>query len=132
MRLLAVRRSSTVVGVARKDDLGRRGEECAAVYLTDAGYRLLERNWRCQQGEIDLIAEHDGLIVFVEVKSRSSVAFGHPFEAITIEKVARLRRLAATWCDESQTSPRRIRIDAIAVIAPFAPVPEIEHLTGIF
>ena len=124
--------SSTLVDVARKDDLGRRGEECAALFLKKAGYRLIERNWRCPQGEIDLIVEHEGQIVFVEVKSRSSVAFGHPFEAITIDKLARLRRLAAAWCDQSATSPRRIRIDAISVIAPFASSPTIEHLTGIF
>lgn len=118
--------------VARKDELGKRGEECAAAFLADAGYRVLARNWRCAQGEIDLVAERDGEVVFVEVKTRSSTSFGHPFEAITVAKLARLRRLAAAWCDQTDARPGRIRIDAIAVIAGSGAEPVIEHLEGVF
>lgn len=118
--------------MARKDDLGRRGEDCAAAFLTDAGYRLVERNWRCPQGEIDIIAERSGEVVFVEVKTRSSLAFGHPFEAITAAKLARLRRLAAAWCEQAAVRPARIRIDAIAVTAAPGAQPVIEHRTGVF
>ena len=118
--------------MARKDELGRRGEDLAARYLEDAGYRLLERNWRCRQGEIDIIARTADTLVFVEVKTRSSLAFGHPFEAITATKLARLRGLAGAWCAERSPSAARIRLDAIAVIAPRGRRPEIEHLRGVF
>ena len=118
--------------MARKDNLGRRGEDYAAAFLTDAGYRLVERNWRCPQGEIDIVAERAGEVVFVEVKTRSSLAFGHPFEAITAAKLARLRRLAAAWCEQSPVRPQRIRIDAIAVTAPPGVPPVIEHRRGVF
>ena len=118
--------------MARKDDLGRRGEDYAAAFLTDAGYRLVERNWRCPQGEIDIIAERAGEVVFVEVKTRSSLAFGHPFEAITAAKLARLRRLAAAWCGQATMRPTRIRIDAIAVTAAPGLPPVIEHRPGVF
>lgn len=117
--------------MAAKDVLGRRGEDLAADYLTRHGYRLLERNWRCKQGEIDVIAVHRGETVFVEVKTRTSTAYGHPFEAITARKLARLRRLAAAWCAESDAAVGRIRIDAIAVLAPQGGVPSIEHLEGV-
>jgi putative endonuclease len=118
--------------MARKDDLGRLGEDCAAAFLTDAGYRLLERNWRCPQGEIDLVAERSGEVAFVEVKTRSGVGFGHPFEAITVAKLARLRRLAAAWCQQAPVHPVRIRIDAISVLVREGSLPVIEHLKGVF
>ncbi len=118
--------------MARKDDLGRQGEECAAVYLAARGYTLIERNWRCSQGEIDLIVEHCGEVVFVEVKTRSGTRFGHPFEAVTVAKLARLRRLAGTWCGQAAVWPRRIRIDVIGVIASPGGTPVIEHLEGVF
>jgi putative endonuclease len=118
--------------VALKDDVGRRGEDCAAEYLLQAGYTLVERNWRCDQGEIDLIAERAGDIVFVEVKTRSGVGYGHPFEAITVRKLARLRRLAAVWCRQSGRRARHIRIDAIAVINRPGREPLVEHLEGVY
>jgi putative endonuclease len=125
------------VPVARKDELGRQGEEYAAQYLTDAGYRIVARNWRCPQGEIDLVASHGDEIVFVEVKTRSSLRFGHPFEAITVAKLARLRRLAAAWCEAASESPgrprvSRIRIDVVGVIAAPRQEPIVEHLQGVF
>jgi putative endonuclease len=120
------------VAVAAKDVLGKRGEELACAFLVAAGYLVLDRNWRCAQGEIDVVA-FDGVdTVFVEVKARSSVAFGHPLEAITVQKLARLRRLAAAWCEAHPGSHDRIRIDAIAVIAPVGAPAEIEHLRRVF
>ncbi|TFD74384.1 YraN family protein [Cryobacterium fucosi] len=118
--------------MADKDDLGRRGEDCAAGFLVAAGYRVIARNWRCDRGEIDLIVEQGGEVAFVEVKTRSGTGFGHPFEAITVQKLARLRRLAAAWCDQSETRPARIRIDAVAVILRPGDDPVIEHLVGVF
>lgn len=118
--------------VARKDELGKRGEEWAADYLIRDGYAVIERNWRCREGEVDLIVGRGDEVVFVEVKTRSGLSFGHPFEAITVAKLARLRRLAAAWCEQSELHPGRIRIDVIGVVAPGGVDPVIEHLTGVF
>jgi putative endonuclease len=118
--------------MAAKDVLGRRGEQLAADYLLGAGYAILERNWRCRAGEIDLVAQDGAETVFVEVKTRSSVAFGHPLEAITAQKLARLRRLAAAWCEEHPGRRRGIRIDAIAVLAPLNGEVQLEHLRRVF
>ncbi len=118
--------------MAAKDALGRRGEAIAARHLADSGLVILERNWRCPQGEIDLVARDGGELVFVEVKTRSSIAFGHPLEAITAAKLARLRRLAAAWCEAHPGRHDRIRIDAIAVIAPTVGPVQVEHLERVF
>ncbi|CAN5298275.1 YraN family protein [soil metagenome] len=118
--------------MAAKDALGRRGEAIAARHLVGAGLSIIERNWRCLQGEIDLVARDGDELVFVEVKTRSTVAFGHPLEAITATKLARLRRLAAAWCDAHPGDHDRIRIDAVAVIAPSVGQPVVEHLTRVF
>ena len=118
--------------MAAKDELGRRGEKLAADHLVASGFEIVERNWRCDQGEIDLIATDGAELVFVEVKTRSSVAFGHPLEAITTAKLARLRRLAAAWCDAHPGTHHRIRIDVVAIIAPTNGLVEIEHLRRVF
>lgn len=118
--------------MAAKDALGRRGEDIAAAFLVDAGYTILDRNWRCNQGEIDVVAFDGSETAFVEVKTRTSVAFGHPLEAITTLKLARLRRLAAAWCAAHPGDHGRIRIDAIAVIAPRLGAAQIEHLKRVF
>jgi putative endonuclease len=118
--------------MASRIELGRRGEAIAADYLTSLGYRVIDRNWRCRDGEIDVIVEGGGQTVFVEVKTRTSTAYGHPFEAITFGKMRRMRRLAAAWCEAQGGHGRRaIRIDAIAVIAPRNGRPTIEHLCGL-
>jgi putative endonuclease len=118
--------------MAAKDELGRRGEAIAARYLVDAGMRVVERNWRCPQGEIDIIARDADELVFVEVKTRSSTAFGHPLEAITSRKLARLRRLATAWCAEHPGPHDRVRIDAVAVVAPAFGAVLVEHLKRVF
>lgn len=117
--------------MAAKDDLGKHGEELAAQFLAEAGYTIIDRNWRCARGEIDLVARDGDDTVFVEVKTRSSTAFGHPFEAITVRKVSRLQRLAAAWCEAHPYRRGSIRIDAISVIACANQTPVIEHLRRI-
>ncbi len=118
--------------MAAKDELGKRGEALAADHLTANGLEIVDRNWRCGQGEIDLVARDGDELVFVEVKTRSSVAFGHPLEAITVHKLARLRRLAAAWCEAHPGSHDRIRIDAIAIVAPTTGPVDLEHLKRVF
>ncbi len=118
--------------MAAKDDLGRRGEALAAAYLEVRGYRIIDRNWRCAQGEIDLVATINERVVFVEVKTRSGLGYGHPLEAITLQKLARLRRLARAWCAAHPGKAREIRIDAVAVIAPRIGPPTVEHRERVF
>lgn len=120
--------------MAAKDDLGRRGERIAERALSGLGYNIIDRNWRCPSGEIDLVARDGDALVFIEVKTRTSTAFGHPFEAITPRKLARLRRLAAAWLDACGpvSGATRLRIDAIAVVAPPDGPASIEHLEGIY
>jgi putative endonuclease len=118
--------------MAAKDDLGRRGEQLAADHLAAAGMRLIERNWRCPQGEIDLVARDRDELVFVEVKTRSGTGFGHPLEAITVAKLARLRRLAAAWCAAHPGPHGLIRIDVVAVLAPASGPVSIEHVRRVF
>jgi putative endonuclease len=115
-----------------KDALGKRGEQIAADYFASAGLAMIDRNWRCAQGEIDLIVLDGDELVFVEVKTRSGLGYGHPLEAITAQKLARLRRLAAAWCEAHPGHARSIRIDAVAVIAPRSGGVQLEHLRRVF
>ncbi|WP_285117152.1 YraN family protein [Leifsonia sp. fls2-241-R2A-40a] len=117
--------------MAEKDELGRRGEQVAAEWLQEQGYTLVDRNWRCPSGELDLILRQGTTMVFAEVKTRSSLTFGHPFEAITSRKAARLRRLAAAWCREREPGAVSVRIDAVAVTNAWSERPNVEHLAGI-
>lgn len=117
--------------MAEKDRLGRRGEAVAADWLEAQGYAIVARNWRCASGELDLIARRGQVTAFVEVKTRSSAAFGHPLEAITAAKAARLRRLAAEWCRANGPVRGETRIDAIAVLHAWSATPSVEHRAGV-
>ncbi len=96
--------------------LGQRGEDLAARWYTDRGYTVLDRNWRSRQGELDLVAAAGDVIVFCEVKTRTSVRFGFPAEAVTYQKQRRIRGLAREWLEASNTRRRVIRFDVASVI----------------
>ncbi|MEN9621145.1 MAG: hypothetical protein RL499_1338 [Actinomycetota bacterium] len=113
--------------MARKDELGRRGEHLAAEHLTNTGYTVIDRNWRCPIGEIDIVARERAELVVVEVKTRSGVGFGHPLDAVTPLKLARLRRLAGAWCEAHPGEGETVRIDVIGVIVDRGAV-SIDHL----
>ena len=100
----------------RRQALGARGEAQAARWYADHGYEVMARNWRCREGEIDLIVRRQRTIVFCEVKTRSSDAFGLPAEAVTRAKRERLRHLAARWLEESPVRPVGIRFDVAAIL----------------
>src|SRR5690606_9116090 len=87
-------------GVHAKDRLGRWGEDLAAQWLTDAGWELLDRNWRGHRGELDIVAMDGDELVVVEVKTRSGPAFGHPAEAVDRRKLGTIRRLTGQWLAE--------------------------------
>lgn len=112
--------------------LGKRGEDIACEYLVSRGYTIIDRNWRCSAGEIDIVARHENSLVVVEVKTRSSLSAGHPFEAITAVKLARLRALAGLWCAAQPHTFSSVRIDAIAVLMHSSQPATVEHLTGVW
>jgi putative endonuclease len=95
--------------------LGRAGEDAAAAFYVRKGFTVVERNWRCSAGEIDLIVRRGSLLVFCEVKTRSSVTRGLPSEAVDRRKQARLRRLAGRWLAERRPRARDLRFDVVAV-----------------
>lgn len=116
--------------MAAKDDLGRAGEERAAQHLIERGYTLLDRNWRCPRGEIDIVAARGRTLAVVEVKTRRSDAFGHPLEAIDDRKAARLWALARAWvhAHPEHGRGRTVRVDAISVLGPDPATARVEHL----
>jgi putative endonuclease len=97
---------------------GVRGEDRAASWYEAAGYRVVARNWRCREGEIDLIATRGDTLVICEVKARSSLAYGHPAEAVTPAKQRRLRTLARRWLAEAKLPGPIdvVRFDVAAVL----------------
>jgi len=97
--------------------LGVSGEDLAAAWYQAQGYEVVARNWRCRDGELDLVVAQGRMYVFCEVKSRSSDAFGAPVEAVTHDKQQRLRRLAARWLEDAAPAlAREIRFDVAAVL----------------
>ena len=96
--------------------LGSRGESWAKVYLMDKGYRILETGFRCALGEVDLIAEEGGDIVFVEVKTRRNTLFGYPEEQISFSKKKRLGRLAQWYLQYRLRAERSARFDVVSIL----------------
>lgn len=111
--------------------LGRYGEELATRYLRERGMRVLERNWRCPEGEIDIVALDGDCLVVCEVKTRAGTGAGDPLEAVTWEKASRLRRLAAAYL---RSRPRRValvRVDVIGVLAERGRPPVVRHVVAV-
>jgi putative endonuclease len=106
--------------VSRRRALGVAGEQRAAEWYTSRGYQVLDRNWRCRDGELDLVLRYTSTVVFCEVKARSSDRFGYPAEAVTRAKQVRIRRLATRWLRERGASlgprPASIRFDVVSVL----------------
>ncbi|UGY93838.1 YraN family protein [Streptomyces gobiensis] len=117
--------------------LGRYGEDLAARRLRETGMAILERNWRCQTGEIDIIARHVDTLVICEVKTRRAGSYEHPMAAVTPRKAERLRRLAARWLSErwlvryGRPPTGGVRIDLVGVVLPQRGAPVVEHAQGV-
>jgi putative endonuclease len=118
--------------VVDRQALGRWGEDLAVRHLEAEGLEVVARNWRCREGELDIVMRDTGLLVFVEVKTRSSLLFGPPAEAVTPGKAARIRRLAQRWLVETRPPyAPELRFDVISVLRTSG-LPEVLHLRAAF
>jgi len=104
--------------VSHNQSFGAWGEDLVAEWYRKRGYEIVERNWRCRQGEIDIIAIRDLVLVICEVKTRATADFGSPALAVDANKQQRLRRLAAHWLSENPTTRVSVRFDVAAVVGP--------------
>jgi putative endonuclease len=112
--------------------LGARGEDLAASWYEARGYAVLDRNWRVRAGELDLVVERRGEIVFCEVKTRTSDAFGIGAEAVTRTKQQRIRRLAAQWLDERGRRAPALRFDVVSILAARDAAPVVDVYEAAF
>lgn len=114
--------------------LGRYGEDLAAEHLLASGFTVLERNWRCRDGELDLVVrDRDGTLVFVEVKTRSGTGFGGPAEAVDRRKAAKVRQVACRWLAERRPpGSADLRFDVVSVLRRRGFAPVVTHLRGAF
>lgn len=111
----------------QRKQTGRQGEDIAVSFLTGKGYGLIERNWRCPGGELDIIAADGDTLVFVEVRARSGLRFGPAEESITPAKQIRLIELAQTYLQEKAMPSQRWRIDVVAIQLGRG-LPQINHI----
>ena len=114
-----------------KDVLGRDGEQAAVTYLEGCGFRILDRNWRCADGEIDIVAVERHTLVVCEVKTRSGTRYGTPLEAVGRVKRSRLRRLAAQWLNAHGIRFEQIRVDVVGLLYEGTGGFTIEHVRGV-
>lgn len=115
--------------------LGKAGEQIAALWMRDQGCTVIDRNWQSRYGEIDLIVlDTDRVLVFVEVKTRRSTRFGSPQEAVTSHKQTNLRRASVQWLmDPAHRTPHRgVRFDVIGILAPLGQSPSLQHIREAF
>lgn len=118
----------------RRSEVWQLGEELAVNHLQRLGWQILDRNWRCPAGELDIVALEpaaEPVIVFCEVKCRTGLGFGTPLEAITTQKVAKLRELAQYWLRSSARLASHLRFDGIGVLLSVGAPPVLTHVRGI-
>lgn len=116
---------------ARRIALGAYGEHVAERHLVDQGLQVLDRNWRCDEGEIDLVLRDGQVLVVCEVKTRSSTTHGFPHEAITPTKLERLLRLGERWAQARGVQPPEMRVDLVAVLRPRRGAAVVDHVAGL-
>ena len=123
--------SGRVCLVRAKDGIGQYGERVAARHLAAAGMEIVEQNWRCPTGELDLVARDGPVVVFAEVKTRSSEAFGDPAEAVDEVNAARLRRLAVLWLESRGLEFAEVRFDVVSVLRGRSGPARVDHFRGV-
>jgi len=110
---------------------GKEGENLAVNFLRNIGYKILEKNYRFGHGEIDIIAEDSRTLVFVEVKYRKSLKYGHPEDAVTKRKISQIKKIAEAYLSENQIYGRECRLDVIAILKSYSGKHEITHYKNI-
>jgi putative endonuclease len=114
---------------SKRKEVGARGEKLAADYLKKRGYRIIQRNFRCREGEIDIIVQKGDCLVFVEVRTKKNTAFGTPEESVTLSKREKLISLANAYLQAYDKPPQSWRIDVVAVeLGPNNKVSRLEHI----
>ncbi|MEX0684745.1 MAG: YraN family protein [Balneolales bacterium] len=113
-------------------DTGQNGEDLAAEFLEDKGYVILDRNYKFMRGEVDIIAYVGREIVFVEVKTRSSLRFGTPEEAVNEEKKVQIKKVAEAWLHERKMEGAPVRFDVISILEPKGKDKRIKHFEAAF
>jgi putative endonuclease len=120
-------------GVRRsRREVGQLGEDAAVDFLVGLGWVVVERNWRCRFGELDVIAVDGDALVVVEVKTRTGALFGDAAEAVTVAKYQRMRRLAGMWLGEQGRRWPVVRFDVVAVKLDSVGAASFSHLRGVF
>lgn len=112
--------------------LGREGEEIASQYLRGKKILTLSRNWRCPEGELDIVATDGFRLIVCEVKTRSGTGFGEPTEAVSVRKADRIRRLARAWLAKYPLPLNEVRFDVLAILWPSGGEPRVRHYEGAF
>ena len=115
-----------------RTELGARGEDLAVTHLTDEGLTVLDRNWRCREGELDVVARDRSTLVFCEVKTRRGTGYGDPVEAVTYAKQRRLRVLAQRWLAAHDEHAPEVRFDVIGILLRADGLAKVTHLPGAF
>ena len=109
---------------------GKQGENIAEQYLKELGYKIIERNWHySKNAEIDIIAEDKGTLVFIEVKTRTTLEYGHPFESITKSKIEKIHKAIFAYLKECNKDYKNFRFDGISILG--LKEPKIEHIKNI-
>ena len=116
---------------AARTALGQYGEAVAERHLRAQGLVVLDRNWRCDEGELDLVLRDGPVLVVCEVKTRSDTSFGTPHQAVGSAKLDRLRRLAERWTEEHGVRPSEVRVDLVAVLRPDKGAALVDHVRGL-
>lgn len=114
-----------------RPQLGRAGEDMAAGHLRRQGYEIVDRNFRCNEGELDVVARRDGLLIFCEVKTRRENRWGEPSEAVGWDKQRRIRRLAAHWMRLRTPGPVEVRFDVVSIVVRRGRA-ELTHIADAF
>ena len=112
--------------------LGKKGEDIATAHLKKNGFQIITRNYRQKSGEIDIIARDGEWLVFIEVKTRKSLRFGHPFEAVTQKKQNQIGRVALDYMTRNKLLDHAVRFDVISIMVNRDGKADIEHLPNCF
>jgi len=121
-----------VIFIPQKKELGKRGEDIAIKFLKEKGYRIIERNYRCPMGEVDVVAEDKETLVFVEVKTRTSTNFGLPEEAVSYRKKQHLSRIASFYLLYHKIKEANCRFDVVSILTESDKIKDIHLIKNAF